>query len=65
MTNERPQIDRSNNASTCLVGPRQVQAMLMEHKGNVVFEIYPGMNPNDIHVWMSASPCDAGTPAGH
>jgi len=32
-----------------------VQAMMMAHKGKVVFEIYPGMNPTDIHVWMSAS----------
>ncbi len=38
-----------------LVGPRQVQAMMMAHKGKVVFECYPGMNPTDIHVWMSAS----------
>jgi len=38
-----------------LVGPKQVQAMLMAHKGKVVFETYPGMNPTDIHVWMSAS----------
>lgn len=38
-----------------LVGPRQVQAMMMAHKGKVVFEIYPGMNPTDMHVWMSAS----------
>ena len=38
-----------------LVGKRQVQAMMMAHKGKVVFEIYPGMNPNDIHIWMSAS----------
>ena len=38
-----------------LVGKRQVQAMMMAHKGKVVFEIYPGMNPTDIHIWMSAS----------
>jgi len=38
-----------------LVGPRQVQAMMMAHKGKVVFETYPGMNPTGIHVWMSAS----------
>ena len=38
-----------------LVGPRQVQAMMMAHKGKVVFETYPGMNPTDIHIWMSAS----------
>ena len=29
--------------------------MMMAHKGKVVFEIYPGMNPTDIHIWMSAS----------
>jgi CubicO group peptidase (beta-lactamase class C family) len=39
----------------CLVGPKRVQAMMMAHKGNVVFETYPGMNPTDMHVWMSAS----------
>jgi hypothetical protein len=38
-----------------LVGPKQVQAMMMAHKGKVVFELYPGMNPTDMHVWMSAS----------
>ena len=43
-----------------LVGPRQVQAMMMAHKGKVVFETYPGMNPDDHHVWMSASKTTAG-----
>ena len=43
-----------------LVGPRQVQAMMMAHKGKVVFETYPGMNPDDYHVWMSASKTTAG-----
>lgn len=43
-----------------LVGPRQVQAMMMAHKGKVVFEIYPGMNPQDHHVWMSASKTTTG-----
>jgi len=38
-----------------LVGKRQVQAMMMAHKGKVVFETYPGMYPSDTHVWMSAS----------
>jgi CubicO group peptidase (beta-lactamase class C family) len=38
-----------------LKGPKQVQAMMMAHKGKVVFETYPGMNPSDLHVWMSAS----------
>ena len=43
-----------------LVGKRQVQAMLMAHKGKVVFETYPGMNPTGIHVWMSASKTTVG-----
>ena len=43
-----------------LVGKRQVQAMMMAHKGKVVFETYPGMNPDDYHVWMSASKTTAG-----
>ena len=43
-----------------LVGPRQVQAMMMAHKGKVVFETYPGMNPTDYHVWMSAAKTTAG-----
>jgi CubicO group peptidase (beta-lactamase class C family) len=36
-------------------GPRRVQAMMMAHKGKVVFEAYPGMNPTDLHIWFSAS----------
>ncbi|MFC3615639.1 serine hydrolase domain-containing protein [Lutimaribacter marinistellae] len=43
-----------------LVGPRQVQAMMMAYRGKVVFEIFPGMNPMDYHVWMSASKTTAG-----
>jgi CubicO group peptidase (beta-lactamase class C family) len=27
----------------------------MAHNGKVVFESYPGMNPTDMHIWMSAS----------
>ncbi|CAB9509742.1 Betalactamase [Seminavis robusta] len=42
-----------------LVGPKQVQAMMMMHQGKVVFEVYPGMNPRDIHIWMSASKTSA------
>jgi CubicO group peptidase (beta-lactamase class C family) len=38
-----------------LAGPKRVQAMIMAHKGRVVFEAYPGMNPTDMHIWMSAS----------
>jgi CubicO group peptidase (beta-lactamase class C family) len=31
----------------------RVQSVLMIHKGKIVYETYPGMNPEDIHVWMS------------
>jgi CubicO group peptidase (beta-lactamase class C family) len=37
-----------------LAGPARKQAMMMAHKGKVVFEEFPGMNPNDLHIWMSA-----------
>jgi len=37
-----------------LAGPARKQAMMMMHKGKVVFESYPGMNPNDLHLWMSS-----------
>ena len=43
-----------------LVGKRQVQAMMMAHKGKVVFEIFPGMNPTDSHIWMSAAKTTVG-----
>ncbi len=39
-----------------LSDPRsRVQAIMIAHKGKIVFERYPGMNPNDNHVWNSAS----------
>ena len=31
------------------------QAVLMLHKGKIVYEAYPGMSPADIHWWASAS----------
>lgn len=31
----------------------RVQAVVMVHKGKIVYETYPGMNPEDLHVWMS------------
>lgn len=37
-----------------LVGPARKQAMMMAHRGQVVFESYPGMNTNDVHLWMSS-----------
>lgn len=36
-----------------LNGSSRKQAMMMVHKGKVVYEAYPGMNPNDNHLWMS------------
>ena len=36
-----------------LAGPSRKEAMMMAHKGKVVFEEYPGMKPNDVHLWMS------------
>ena len=31
----------------------RVQAVVMVHKGKIVYEAYTGMNPMDQHVWMS------------
>ena len=31
----------------------RVQGILMIHKGKIVYETYPGMNPMDVHAWMS------------
>jgi len=31
----------------------RVQAVVMVHEGKIVYETYPGMNPMDLHVWMS------------
>ncbi|WP_036816476.1 serine hydrolase [Photobacterium sanctipauli] len=36
------------------------QAMVMVHKGKVVYEAYPGMKPTDQHVWFSAAKTTAG-----
>ncbi|MGY5453380.1 serine hydrolase domain-containing protein [Agarivorans sp. MS3-6] len=33
----------------------RVQGVMMVHAGKVVFEQYPGMNPDDNHVWMELS----------
>ena len=43
-----------------LVGSSRKQAMMMMHKGKVVFEAYPGMNPNDNHLWMSTAKSTVG-----
>lgn len=31
----------------------RVQAVMMIHEGKIVYQNYPGMNPTDVHVWMS------------
>lgn len=31
------------------------QGVMMIHKGEVVYEAYPGMKPTDSHIWMSSS----------
>lgn len=38
----------------------RVQGVMMIHKGKVVFEEYPGMNPMDRHVWMSPGKATVG-----
>jgi len=43
-----------------LIGPKQVQAMMMAHKGKIVFETYPGMNPTDFHCTMSSAKTTTG-----
>lgn len=31
----------------------RVQGVVMIHNGKIVYETYPGMNPTDVHAWMS------------
>ncbi|WP_204113424.1 serine hydrolase domain-containing protein [Shimia biformata] len=38
----------------------RVQGVMMIHKGKVVYEEYPGMNPMDRHVWMSPGKATVG-----
>ena len=39
-----------------MVHPKSyAQAFIVVHKGKVVYETYPAMNPSDAHVWMSAA----------
>ncbi len=38
----------------------RVQGVMMIHKGKIVFQQYPGMNPTDVHVWMSAAKSTVG-----
>ncbi|MEZ9320343.1 serine hydrolase domain-containing protein [Vibrio sp. 10N.261.49.A12] len=38
----------------------RVQGVMMLHKGEIVYQAYPGMNPSDNHVWMSAAKATVG-----
>jgi len=38
----------------------RVQGVMMIHKGKIVYQQYPGMNPTDVHVWMSAAKSTVG-----
>ncbi|CAM4359237.1 serine hydrolase domain-containing protein [Vibrio agarivorans] len=38
----------------------RVQGVMMIHHGKIVYQAYPGMNPNDNHVWMSAAKSTVG-----
>jgi CubicO group peptidase (beta-lactamase class C family) len=38
----------------------RVQGVMMIHKGKIVYQTYPGMNPMDKHVWMSPGKATVG-----
>lgn len=38
----------------------RLQGVMMIYKGKVVYQAYPGMNPNSQHVWMSAAKSTVG-----
>jgi CubicO group peptidase (beta-lactamase class C family) len=39
-----------------LADPRsRVQGFIVVHRGRIVYEQYPGMRPNDYHLWMSVT----------
>jgi CubicO group peptidase (beta-lactamase class C family) len=38
----------------------RVQGLLIAHQGKIVYEAYPGMNPDDHHIWMSAGKTTVG-----
>jgi len=38
----------------------RVQGVMMIHKGQIVYQNYPGMNPTDVHVWMSPGKATVG-----
>lgn len=38
----------------------RVQGVMMIYKGKIVYQKYPGMNPTDVHVWMSPGKATVG-----
>jgi CubicO group peptidase (beta-lactamase class C family) len=38
----------------------RVQGVMILHHGKVVYEAYPGINPEQVHVWMSAAKTTVG-----
>lgn len=38
----------------------RVQGIMLIHKGKIVYETYPGMNPTDYHAWMSPGKATVG-----
>jgi len=38
----------------------RIQGIMMIHKGKIVYEAYPGMNPTDVHAWMSPGKATVG-----
>ncbi len=38
----------------------RIQGIMMIHKGKIVYETYPGMNPTDVHAWMSPGKATVG-----
>jgi CubicO group peptidase (beta-lactamase class C family) len=44
------------NLDEYLADPRsRVQGFIVVHRGRIVYEQYPGMRPNDYHMWMSTT----------
>lgn len=38
-----------------------LQSLIMIHRGRVVYEVYPGMRPTDVHIWQSVTKPITGT----
>lgn len=55
MTFTREDGSQSDTLHDYVFGDNRTQAVMMAHKGKVVYEAFPGMNPWDYHIWMSAS----------